>query len=253
MADQFEKTEVFDIINFTIIESTLCGKAIRTICEGASSMEVAANRVVGLLYDGLLDGVGQRACVLVRFFKTQAYGDLDDELQAVAHDVLQDLCPLPDMKCLTLLATAGDEPDWNSRRCSQGHRAIPLLSEQAVSKAPMIVSLFEQMGISVGKFINPAPKYLLDMSRTNFNVFHIPLAQGSPEIPCQPNFIVPYGIRSVLGFGGVLPSGEMFAVIMFFKVPVTHETALLFKILSLNVKMALLPLENQVFEARGTP
>ncbi len=183
---------------------------------------------------------------------TQCYGDLDEELQAAVSDVLQDDSPLPDMKCLTLLATAGDEPDWNLRRCSRGHKSIPLLSEQAVSQAPMIVNLFRQLGISVGRLINPDPKYLLDMSQTSFNVFHVPVALGSPVIPGQPNFVIPYGISSVLGFGGGLPSGEMFAVIMFFKVPVTHETAQLFKNLSLNLKMALLPFENLVFEPRGT-
>jgi hypothetical protein len=116
----------------------------------------------------------------------------------------------------------------------------------------MIVNLFRQLGISVGRFINPDPEYLLDMSQTSFNVFHVPEALGSPVIPGQLNFVIPYGISSVLGFGGVLPSGEMFAVNMFFKVAVTHETAQLFKFLSLNAKIALLPFENLVFEPGGT-
>lgn len=253
MADPSSNREVYQIEDFTIIESTLCSKAFRTICAGASSMEMAAERVVSHLYHGLVDAEGERACALVRFFKTEPYGNLDEELQASVIAPLQGQSLLPDTKCLTLLATAGDDPDWNLRRRSRGHQAIPLLSEQTVSKAPMIISLFNQMGIDVGKLINPAPKYVMDMSQTNFNVFYVPHAPGSPEIPGQSDFVVPYRIKSALGFGGVLPSGEMFAVIMFLKVPVTRETALLFKIVSLNVKMALLPFENLVFESRGTP
>lgn len=37
--------------------------------------------------------------------------------------------------------------------------------------------------------------------------------------------IVPFGIRSVLGFGGMLPDGNLFAIIMFSKVPVPREKA----------------------------
>ena len=54
-------------------------------------------------------------------------------------------------------------------------------------------------------------------------------------------FVVPFGIKSVLGFGGVLPPGDLFAVIMFSRVPVPRETADLFRNLALSVKLAILP------------
>jgi hypothetical protein len=75
----------------------------------------------------------------------------------------------------------------------------------------------------------------------------VPEALGNPYIPAQRDFIIPYGIRSILGFGGLLPSGDMFAVPMFFKVPVSREVADLFRPLSLNVKVAILPFESTVF------
>jgi hypothetical protein len=53
--------------------------------------------------------------------------------------------------------------------------------------------------------------------------------------------VIPYGIRSVLGFGGILHTGDLFAVIIFSKVPIVRNTAELFKTLALNVKIALLP------------
>lgn len=241
-----------DMLNFTLREMTECGKALRTAGEGAENMEEAAGRIVRHLYDNLIDGqTGARACSLVRFYKTHPYRGLDDELQGFAGGILGGAPPSPEMKCLVLLATAGENPAWGSRRTSRGHKAIPLPSEEAVAQAPMVLNLIRQLGLDVSMVVKPDPRLLLDMEQRTFNVFHVPEALGSPYIPAQEEFVVPYGIRSVLGFGGLLPSGEMFAVIMFFKVPVSKEVADLFKALSLNVKMAVLPFERAVFAQIG--
>jgi hypothetical protein len=47
-------------------------------------------------------------------------------------------------------------------------------------------------------------------------------------------------VRSVLGFGGLLPPGEPFATIIFSRTPIPREVADRFKPLALNVKVALL-------------
>lgn len=237
---------LYDITNFTILETTECARALRSMGAGAGSMEEAAGRVVRHFHEGLVDGSGARATALVRFYKTHPYEGLDGELRAFARGMLGG-DPPPGMKCLVLLATAGERPEWNSRKSSQGHQAIPLPSEDAVHQAPMVSNLIIQLGLSVGMIVRPDPELLLDMEQKTYNVFHVPEALGSPFIPHQDDFVVPCGIRSVLGFGGLLPSGEMFAVIMFFKVAVSTETADFFKALSLNVKLAVLPYDSAVF------
>jgi hypothetical protein len=45
----------------------------------------------------------------------------------------------------------------------------------------------------------------------------------------------------VLGFGGILPSGNLFVIIMFSKVPIPRQTADMFKSLTLSVKVTILP------------
>jgi hypothetical protein len=80
----------------------------------------------------------------------------------------------------------------------------------------------------------------VDLAQTSFNVFYVPEAVGSPYIPAQEQFVTKFGIKSVLGFGGMLPSGDLFAVIMFSKVPISAEIADMFKPLALNVKMVAL-------------
>ncbi len=245
---QNEKFTPCDLTNFTMRNMTECGKILRTTGKVAKTMEEVANRIVRHLYDCLTDGqTGKRACSLVRFFKTHDYEKLDDELRGFSRSMLGNSPVLPGMKCLTLLATRGENPEWNSRTASKDHKAIPLPSEEAVHQAPMISNLIKQLGLNVGVIINPDPRVLLEIEQRTYNVFYVSEALGSPYIPAQEKFVIPYGIKSVLGFGGVLPSGDIFAVIMFLKVPVSKETADFFKTLSLNVKMALLPFENTVF------
>jgi hypothetical protein len=243
----------YDLTRFTLREMTLCGQAMRWSAAGATSMEEVANRVVCHLYDNLVDGQrgGARACALVRFFKTHAYDALGYDLRRTAQRIMGGGDPPPEMKCLTLLGTVGDEPEWNSRKASRSHQAIPLPSETAVQEIPMLRHLIAQLGLSVSMVVKPDPVLLLDMERRTYNVFLVPDALGSPYIPAQDGFVVPHRVRSVMGFGGALPSGGVFIVVMFLRVPISRETADLFKNLSLNVKLAVLPLEAAVFARPG--
>jgi hypothetical protein len=84
---------------------------------------------------------------------------------------------------------------------------------------------------------------MMEIEQKAYNVFYVKDALGSPFVPAQ-DFVVAYGIKSVLGFGGMLPDGNLFAIIIFSKIHITKETADMFKTLSLNVKMAILPYVN---------
>jgi hypothetical protein len=249
MSNQNEGPTAYDVANFTIREVTECGRALRTMGVGGSSMEEVAGRIVRYLHDTLIDGqTGERACPLVRFFKTHAYEGLDDELKAFALNMLGGCTPLPGMKCLTLLGTVGENQEWNLRGTSKGHKAIPLPSEEVVHQIPMLRNLIMQLGLSVRSVVKPDPTLLLDMEQKNYGVFLVPEALGSPYIPAQKEFVVPYGIRSVTGFGGMLPSLDIFVIIMFLRASISREAADLFKNLSLNIKLAVLPFENKVFD-----
>jgi hypothetical protein len=242
---------VFDLLNFTLQDLTELGSLLRRAGDGARSMEEVADRVVRTLYDQLVDaGTSARSCALVRFFKTHAYAELEDELREFARELLHDeRAATPSMKCLTLLATAGEQPAWNSRMNSAAHRAIPLVSKEIVSKAPMISSLLSQLGVEVETLLSGTNDLLVEPAPSSFNVFYVPDAATSNYIPDQERFVKPAGVRSVLGFGGMLPEGDIFAVILFAKVPIPRETAELFRTLALNVKMAVLDFDDAVFRA----
>ena len=237
---------------FDLSDVVECSAALRRATEGATSMEAASETIVGFLYDQLRDDQESRALALVRLFKTHPFEALRPEQQQFARKML-DQGEIPDrMKCLTLLATRGDQPDWNSRHTSRGHAAIPLPSAKMVENAPMIAQLITQLGLEIGVVVKATPDTIVDLAQKNYNVFYIPEAKGSPYIPAQSEFVIPFRIRSVLGFGGMLPSGNLFAVIMFAKVAISRETADMFANVALAVKLAVLPFDGRTTFAGST-
>ena len=238
-----QKSNVFtsyDLTNFTQNDMYQCALALRNMDVGAKSMEEVANRAVRYLYERLVDQQnGNRACTLVRFFKTHSYGELNEELQQSASKVLAGHAPELYTKCLTLLATAGDEPSWNSRQASTGHQAIPLVDGKFVNQIPMISELIQQFNVDLETIIKPHPELLMRTHGRNFKLFYVPEALGSVYIPAQEKFVIPYQIRSVLGFGGRLCSGNIFLIIMFSKVLIPIHTIELFKFLSAYTRLAV--------------
>lgn len=234
---------MYDLTKFTLKSMTECGAELRKLGSGADSMEEVSDRIVRYLYEKFVDEQTDRpAFTLVRFFKTHLYEELEASLQQQLTAASPDQ-PSDGLKCLTLLATVGDQPKWNSRYASEGHQVIPLASEQMVAQSPMISQLIKQFGLETSSVLSPDPELLVDLEQKTFNVFHVPAAIASPYVPAQQEFVIPYGIQSVLGFGGMLPSGNIIAVILFSKVPISRNTADMFKTLALNTKMAVLPFD----------
>ena len=231
-----------DIGDFTLKDMAECSGALRTMGAGATSMEETANRMVRYLYDHFLDGrTGQKAFVLARLFKTHPYDELDEELRAAARSMIGMPSPPSSMKCLVLLATAGARPEWNSRRNSQGHKVIPLPSQQFVNRLPMVRQLVQQLGLEIQSLLQPDPKVIMDLAQKTYNVFYVPDAVGNEYVPAQEKFVMPFGVRSVIGFGGILPPADLYATILFSRAHVPPQTAEMFKTLALSIGIALLP------------
>lgn len=229
-----------DLTSFTVGAMLRVGIAMRSIVRGAESLEAAADLVVRYLYDHCMDeNTGERNCALVRFYKTHRYDALEHEQQTFAAQMLGERSPEPDMRCLAMLATAGDEPDWNSRRASRGHQAIPLPSADIVRQAPMIARLIEDMGLEIEAVVSGTSPTSRGTESRTYDVFHVEHAAGSPHIPAQSEFVLRFGIASVVGFGGLLRSGEMYVVILFSRVVIPKASAARFRTIALDIRSAL--------------
>jgi hypothetical protein len=226
----------YDLTKFDLGDMLKCSLRLRETAAVAPSLESSAQRVCRFLYDELADRGGKRQCALVRCYKTHEFGSLEPDLQAFARAAMGLENPRSSMKCLTLMASVGETAAWNSRFLSRGHRAIPLPSPEIVEKAPMIAQLIKELGLDLSDVIRPSLDVVRQLAGKRHGVFHVENALGSPYIPAQEEFVQRYGIKSVVGFGGILPNGELFAVILFANVLVSAASADRFRSLALDVK-----------------
>jgi DNA-binding NarL/FixJ family response regulator len=238
---------MYDLTRFTLSDMSTLSAELRGLGAGTASLEAAATHIVRHLHDRLGDAQKRPAIALARFYKTVPFGALDPGLQQFGRDLMKGHALDATTQCLTLLGTQGARPDWCSRATSRGHKAIPLPSEKVVSDIPMIAQLIRQLGVPISAVLSPRSDLVVDTDQKSYNVFHVPDAVDSPYIPAQ-DFVAAEGVRSVLGFGGLLPAGGgLFAVILFSRVSIPKETAQMFRTASLSVKMAALPLLKKVF------
>jgi hypothetical protein len=247
----------FDLAQLRFKDAVSMGQSVRALTASARSADEAAQTLVSFLYDALRTGSGPtapRACALVRCFVTARFGTLPPSIQTAALAAYTGPePPLPTLGCLTLLGTRGELPEWNAPETSAGHRAIPLPNAAMIERAPMVARLLRELGISPEEVVSPPANIFLETEQRSFNVFHVEEARDSSYIPAQETFVRPYGIRSIVGMGGRLASGEFFAVVLFTRVYVSREVAELFRTLALSVKLALLPLEGLPLFASPNP
>jgi len=231
---------MYDITLFTPQDIAKCSLVLRQFGRNSASMEASSEKIVKYIYQHFCDSqTGENSCVLVRLFKTHPYGELEDSLQQSARRLMNGKSPAADMKCWTLLATAGIEPQWNSRHTAVKNTAIPLVSTEVVAKMPAISETIRQFGLDIPTVLGIERERFLQLEPAVLNIFHVSEAKGSPLIPEQDSLIIPYGVKSVLAFGGLLESGSLFTVVIFIKVKIPPSTAELFKHLALSVKTSL--------------
>jgi len=226
---------------------TECSAVLRRLGERSTSLRDAASQAVNYLFATLGNPeTGERDCVLVRCFMTVPYCRLDHTTQQLARNRLGGIAPHRDLKCFTLMATAGEQPDWNQVERSHHYRVIPMVNADFVKQFPMFSQLLHQFGLSTHFDVAPQGEWLVDVEEKTYNVFYVPDATGSPYVPVQEGFVLKHGVKSVLCFGGMLPSRDLFAVILFSRTPVPKSTATLCKSLALGLKASLLAFDETV-------
>ena len=256
---------MYDLANFSDADAATCGEALRSAASGSSSMEEATYRIARVLYENILDpATGETTTALVRFYKTHPYDQLDAELQQFARDIFGPTPPSDGLHCLCLLGTAGDIFEANDRAYSKIHQALPLANAELMLGIPMLGPMINQLGIDLGAVMRPDPSLADNLS---LNPFYVPEAQGSPEMAVQKvsvpernkeifegmakyagEFVVQYDLKSFLGFGGLLSSGELFFIFIMTKTPVPRSVAETLKGLAGYVKDAVEPfVGNKVF------
>jgi hypothetical protein len=232
---RLETLSVDDVVELT--------GSIRDVAAACHTMAHAAQEITNHLREVLVGDAGDPACALVRLYTT-ARGRAVPENLATRARASGDAPPGPS---LLLMGTSGTRPEWNDRRLSVSHAIIPLdRADVLADRAPMIAGLLGELGVDVDTFLDLTEGDASLIQHQEYGIFHVERAEGSRLIPAQ-DFVADHRIRSVVGCGGGLPSGEVFVLVLFTLVDIEAATAALFRTLAFGAKAALVPFTFKLF------
>jgi|ERR1043166_378863 hypothetical protein len=228
----------YDLRRLGLTDTLRCGAELRNRGNAARSVEEGAQAMAQFLYQELVDGrTGERACALVRCYATHAYESLPAELRGLARKSFGRKSIPADLRCLVLLGTAGDRPEWNDRRQSVAHQVIPLGAVDAIERSPMVAQMIRSFGIELSDLVALGDRPLRVPEGKTAGLFHVSQAEGSPFL--DQDFVAEQRIESVLGFGGPVRSGELLAMLLFSRTGIGDDTATRFRTMALDMRAGL--------------
>ncbi len=150
------------------------------------NFEQAAQAWAQTIYETFREPRENSTFALVRFYRIEKYDNLPPDLRAKAK------ADWP--YAIALVGTYGDEVAWCARQKSKGHQVL-----DAESTAPMMRAAIQSIGLTGGPATSEALAMQQDAALSKY--FYVPDAIDSPYVPAQDEFVLPYGIKSVIGFG----------------------------------------------------
>ncbi len=204
-----------------------------------SSHEEASQHLTKTLYEEL-----EPQAALVRVFRLTATPDLPPEAQAVVE--------ADEEKVMALTGTYGMEPAWCDRHRSVGHKAIPITAISVPERIPMFQEVLTQMELDYKRLREVGS--VLEVTTKLSGQFYVPDVPNAPYIPAQDEFVKPYGIASLIGFGGIARGATLPTIVyilyVFTRVPVSPEAAERFNQMQAYVGTYLASLEDEPIFAR---
>lgn len=206
-------------LSMTVAEYVDFGKRMMTECERVTSHEQASQHICQQLYH-MLQQEDQPALALVRVYRLTRVEDLPPDLRALVD---------PDeLFVMSLTGTYGLQDEWRRRQDSAGHKVVPV-NKIAI---PSLIPMFEQLLVRDMKADLPRlyeTRNVIGSVRSTGGTFYIEDVPTSPVIPAQDTFVEPYGVKSLVGFGGLMAGSErlasLFVLVAFSRVHFTPEMA----------------------------
>jgi DNA-binding CsgD family transcriptional regulator/GAF domain-containing protein len=194
---------------------------------GLSTVEDVCQSLTQSLYQTFSNSNGQSEFALCRIFKSCSFGDFPKELKTHIRQKTKTRL-VNETKHIALLGTFGETKEWCSISNSKNHKALPLNDPNAIKNFPMMLALFNQIGFEISQNQKTGPILFLKKEDHDFGLFLVEKAEGNSLIPDQEDFVIPLGIKSVFGFGGMFSTGNIFAVIIFSKKRIKKNQAEIF-------------------------
>lgn len=237
-SEQPGEGETVSLTALSLMDVVRCIARVREQAASAVSLEEFAQGLMECCQDTFhLPHTSDPEIVLGRCFVTRPFRELSDEVQAWLQQGEDRISDPSTGLCLSLVGSAGLVAGLNDPTVSSLYRAIPIDSDRFAIRFPMFAEIFRQIGISISDRRFGSGAMNVGAVGTGCNVFSVPVAQGSPDIPAQSEFVRPYGVRSVVGFGGWYGQEQYFLVVMFSGVAIPSESVELLRLLALAVRV----------------
>ncbi|MBI4405880.1 MAG: GAF domain-containing protein [Deltaproteobacteria bacterium] len=233
-----EKAPHYDLTSLNLKEMILIGAALREVAGTAKRKEEIGETLSKHLYQTLTIGKSKDpACAFVQFFHTECYSLLSPDCRAAAEKLIPKKKIKKNSLCMCLHANEGMNGKWNDLLWRKCH-TLPLDSHLFTVRFQVLSQLVSLLQLE--------RKRISGQWAGNFKVLHITNLAEIPYYQKHSKFIASLGIRSAVAFGGLLPSGKMFAFVLYLRTEIPARVSKLFEVLALNVRMALLPFDKPV-------
>src|SRR5574340_27014 len=225
------------LTTLSLVDVARCVARVRELSSRASSIESFAQHLMQLFQETFRAPTGGHPeMVLSRCFVAQPFSEVAADVKSWLQLDQGRTTVQSSGLCLSLMGSAGVVDGWNDPSRSSRYRAIPVEADRFATRFPMFAEIFRQIGISIDK-----PRLGEGMNiasaGTGCNVFSVPVALGSPYVPAQNDFVKPFGVRSVVGFGGWYGQGRYFLVVLFTRVSIPQPSVELLRLLALSVRV----------------
>ena len=217
---------------------------VKEKCKDKSNLEQVAQELMKTLCQTIVTNNDNSAIVLGRLFKSCSYSDLTEDIQNYIQHKEDANAITPESKFLTLLGTWGELEEWQHREESKNYKAFSLNDKDVLYKFPMLSAVFKQIGYRIPTEKEPDKSIIIDNQDKEYGVFYVKHAIGNKLVPKQAEFVEPYGIKSVIGFGGRYGNNNIYSIILFLKEYISRQTAELFP--SLNPAIKFLTLRHEM-------
>jgi hypothetical protein len=231
--NRFSQTRNATDMKFEQVTGSTIGQLWTTVeppIELATSLEEAAQALATALYTQFAEST-----ILTRIYVTVPFAALPPMTRAFVEGLPGAAAALTGTTpVLSLAGTQGQKVEWNDRRKSKQHRAIPLISAEFVDGTPMIARLLRELGVPLDWIDSHDARRLVTSIGSTAGLFYVEDAvravddRGRKVIPAV-NFVFANDVKSVFGTGGAYAGGQTLVVVVFFcREVVTRATAEMF-------------------------
>jgi hypothetical protein len=188
---------MLDFYDSTPEDFTGFGRRMWRAAQNSQTHEQTSQFIVRSLYEEFLTEAGEPKLALVRIYRLTKVEDLPVGVQRMVDK--------RERQVVALTGTYGMIDSWCDRTQSVNHQAIPLSAVAVPQQIPMFEEVLRQLGIDMEALYTEQE---LTGGTGMKGHFYIPQVPGNPLIPAQAEFVKPYGIQSLIAFGGFMSDGH---------------------------------------------